>query len=121
MNKNYQKEYMKNYKKKNKLLTCVLANKQYELLAKKSSYYDLTINAYAKQILTKFLNHNHELPLTKDRVDFIKQYIRISRWVASNINQITKKANIEDTIDISILISLLQNYEKEFKAFITKN
>lgn len=121
MTKNYQKEYMKSYKLKNKILTFPLPKKLYKKLHQKSHYYNLSANTYAKQIVVNFLNNNTNSTLTKDRVEFIQQYIRISRWIASNINQIAHQVNIDKKINITLLISLLKSYENKFKKFISKD
>lgn len=112
---------MKNYKLKNKIITFPLSKKLYKKLHQKSLYYDLTANTYAKQIVVNFLNNNTTSTLTQDRVEYIKQYIRISRWIASNINQIAHQVNIDKKINISLLIGLLRNYEEVVKKFISKD
>ncbi len=120
MNNNYQKEYKRSYKQKNKIVTFPLSNIFYEELRKRSIYYDLSVNAYAKHIVTNFLNSDSTALLSKDRAQYIQEYIRITRGVATNINQIAHKTNMGDEIDISILINSLKHYEDEFKKFISK-
>jgi hypothetical protein len=120
MTKTYQKEYKQSYKQKNKIVTFPLSNIFYEQLRKKSIYYDLTVNSYTKTIVTNFLNSDTSGLLSTDRANYIQEYIRISRGIATNINQIAHKTNMEDYIDINILIRSLQHYEEEFKKFISK-
>lgn len=119
MNKDYKKQYRENYKEKNKIVTFPLSNIFYEELCKKSIYYDLSVNAYTKSIITKFLNNDTSPLLSKDRSEYIKQYIHISRGIANNINQIAHTGNMGEYIDINILIHSLKHYEDEFKKFIT--
>ena len=120
MKENYQKEYKKIYNEKNKIITFPLTNIFYEQLRKKSIYYDLSVNSYAKHLMTNYLNSDTNLPLPKEKIEFINQYIRISRGIANNINQIAYKSNINEVVDIEILINSLKHYEDEFKNFITK-
>jgi len=120
MNNNYQKEYKKRYNEKNKIITFPLTNIFYEQLRKKSIYFDLSVNSYAKHLITDYLNSDTSLPLPKEKLELINQYIRISRGIANNINQIAYKSNINETIDIEVLINSLKHYEEEFKNFITK-
>lgn len=120
MNKNYQQEYKKRYNQNNKIITFPLTNIFYEQMRKKSIYFDMTVNSYAKMIITNFLNNDTTQPLTQEKINFIKEYIQISRGVANNINQIAYKTNIGEKIDTNILINSLQHYEQEFKNFITK-
>ena len=120
-NNNYQKEYKKSYKEKNKIVTFPLSNIFYEEIRKRSIYYDLSVNSYSKHIITNFLNDDSSSLLTSERMEFIQEYIRISRGIATNINQIAHKTNMGDYIDSSILINSLKHYEDEFKKFISKS
>jgi len=88
----YQKEYKKRYKQNNKIVSFPLSNIFYEELRRKSLYYDLSVNAYVKHIVTNSLNANNTLPLTSDRVKQIQEYIHISRGIANNINQFVKSS-----------------------------
>jgi len=117
----YQKEYKKQYKQKNKIVSFPLSNIFYEELRRKSIYYDLSVNAYVKQIVTNTLNNDTIMPLTADRQKHIQEYIHISRGIANNINQIAKSSNSGEYIDISILINSLKHYEDEFKKYISKS
>lgn len=116
----YQKEYKKSYKQKNKVVSFPLSNIFYEELRKRSIYYDMATNSYAKNIVTNFLNSDTSKSLTKEKVAFVKEYMQISRGIATNINQIAYKTNIGETIDINVLINSLKHYEDEFKKFISK-
>jgi len=118
MDKNYFKEYKKDYKRKNKIITFPISKEFYEKLLHNSSYYDQTINTYVKNIVINFLNNKQNSYISKDRQEFIKAYIRISRGIATNINQIAYKSNIWEQIDTNILIKSLKLYEDEFKKFI---
>ncbi|WP_298753780.1 hypothetical protein [uncultured Arcobacter sp.] len=117
---NYQKEYKKSYKQKNKIVTFPLSIAFYDELKKRAIYLDLKTNSYAKNIITTFLNNSTPKILTYEQKEFINEYIRISRGIANNINQIAHKTNLNETIDINILINALRIYEEEFKKFITK-
>lgn len=116
----YQKVYKKQYNQDNKIVTFPLSNIFYDELSKRSVYYDMAINSYAKSIITNFLNSDTPKSLSKDKTALIKEYIHISRGIATNINQIAYKSNIGESVDINILISSLKHYEDEFKKFISK-
>ena len=118
--KNYQKEYKKSYNQKNKIVTFPLSIAFYDELKRRAIFLDLKTNSYAKSIITTFLNNNTPKTLSLEQKEFISEYIRISRGIANNINQIAHQTNIDKQIDISILINALKNYEEEFKKFITK-
>jgi len=117
---NYQENYKKEYKRKNKIVTFPLKNAHFEELKRRSIYYDLSVNTYAKHILTNALNEDTTSLISSTQKEFISKYIQISRGIANNINQIAYSSNIGENIDISILIKSLQHYEEEFRNFINK-
>ena len=114
------KNYKQSYNGKNKIITFPLSNSFYDKLHKKSLYYDLGTNAYAKNIVVDFLNGKSCSLLSKDRQEAIQSYIRISRWIANNINQLAYQSNVWENIDIKVLINSLKKYESEFKKFLTR-
>ena len=117
----YQKTYKQGYNQVNKFVTFPVKNIFYEELRKRSFLHDLSVNAYAKTIVTNFLSTERISVFTKEETEYINQYIRISRGIATNINQIAYKTNIGDNIDTSVLIKSLHHFEVEFKKFISKN
>jgi len=119
-NQNYQKEYKKSYNDKNKIVTFPLSVAFHDELKRRALYLDLKTNSYAKSIITTFLNNNTPKILSYEQKEFINDYIRISRGIANNINQIAHKTNMDKQIDINILINALRQYEEEFKKFISK-
>lgn len=116
----YQKEYQKQYLEKNKRVSFILSNVFFEELRKRAVISDISVNTFSKNIITNHLNNSNFKPLNKEHEKHIKDYIRISRGIATNINQIAYKTNIDEVIDINILIKSLQSYETEFKKFIQK-
>jgi hypothetical protein len=118
--KNYQKEYKKSYNQKNKIITFPLSVAFYDELKRRAIFLDLKTNSYAKSIVTSYLNNNTLNILSYEQKEFIGEYIRISRGIANNINQIAHQTNIDKQIDINILINALKSYEEEFKKFISK-
>ncbi len=118
--KDYQSSYKKSYNKKNKIVTFPLSNAFFEELRRRAIILDIKTNTYAKNVVTSFLNNEPLVQLTQEKKDYINEYIRISRGIANNINQIAYKTNIDEMIDITILINSLKNYEEEFRKFITK-
>lgn len=118
--KDYQSEYKKQYVQKNKIVTFPLSNAFYNELKRRAIIVDSKPNSYAKNIVTSYLNNEVLKTITLEEKEFIREYIHISRGIANNINQIAYKTNINEVIDINILISSLQNYEAEFKKFISK-
>jgi len=119
-NRDYQEKYKKSYNDKNKIVTFPLSVAFFDELRKRAIYLDLKTNSYAKSIITAFLNNSTPKTLSFEQKEFINDYIRISRGIANNINQIAHKTNMSEQIDINILINSLRKYEEEFKKFISK-
>lgn len=119
-NTDYQKKYKKGYNDKNKIVTFPLSVAFFDELRKRAIYLDTKTNSYAKSIITSFLNNSTPKTLSYEQKEFINDYIRISRGIANNINQIAHKTNMGEQIDIHILINALRTYEEEFKKFISK-
>lgn len=119
-NRDYQEKYKKSYNDKNKIVTFPLSVAFFDELRKRAMYLDLKTNSYAKNIITTFLNNSTPKTLSFEQKEFINDYIRISRGIANNINQIAHKTNMNEMIDINILINSLRKYEEEFKNFISK-
>ena len=117
---NYQQNYKTQYMQKNKIITIPLKKIYYEELKRRSLYYDLSVNTYAKSIITNFINEDTTSLISSTQKEYISKYIQISRGIANNINQIAYKSNVGEHIDINILIKSLQHYEAEFKNFISK-
>lgn len=120
-NENYQKEYKQKYLREKKIVTFPLTNIFYEQLKKSAILSDTSANTQAKNIVTSHLTKT-DLPkeLSVEKKKYIQEYMRISRSIANNVNQIAYHSNIGEQIDINILLQSLQNYEEQFKKFISK-
>ena len=117
---NYQKAYKKSYNEKNKIVTFPLSVAFFDELKRRAIISDIKVNSYAKNIITSHLNNSVPNMLSVEKKELIGEYIRISRGIANNINQIAYSSNIGEQINISILINALKSYEDEFKQFILK-
>jgi len=115
----YQKTYKQKYNTENKIITFPLKNHFYNELSRRSNFYDLSANSYAKNIITNALNIETTSNITTQQQEYISKYIHISRGIANNINQIAHNSNMGNAVDINILIKSLRHYEDEFKKFIT--
>ena len=50
---------------------------------------------------------------------YIREFIRISRGIANNINQLAYTGNIGESVDVNIIFNELKRQEDNFKYFIT--
>jgi hypothetical protein len=117
----YQKSYKKyHYKKTRKIITFPLLLEEFETLKIKAEKIGTSSNKLAKDILLNHLEAQPQNFQSKEQLDLIKEYMRISRGIATNINQIAHSSNIGEVVDINILIGSLKNYEDEFKTFVSK-
>jgi thiamine monophosphate kinase len=117
----YQKSYKKyHYKKTRKIITFPLLLEEFENLKTKAEKIGTSSNKLAKELVLNHLESQPQNFQSKEQLDLIKEYMRISRGIATNINQIAHSSNIGEVVDINILIGSLKNYEDEFKALVSK-
>lgn len=120
-----RKEYMKlyrelHYSKTRKIVTFPLVNAEFERLASFANNTDMTPNAMSKKIVVDFLLSQNDPFLSEEQKSLAREYIRISRGIANNINQLAYKANIGEFVDIKMLFNELQRLESGFNQLIAK-
>jgi hypothetical protein len=115
----YQKYYRKYYKTQKKKVTVPLDIEEYNKLESFAKKRDITTNKLSKEILENFINSKSEISIPKEQEKLIKEFIRVSRGIATNINQIAYKSNIQDHIDINLLLNSLKKNEDNFKKLVT--
>lgn len=103
-------EYLKNYKqyhykKTRKIVTFPLLVDEFEKIKIEADKTGISVNKLAKEMVLNHLEskpHNFE---SKEQLELIKEYMRISRGIATNINQMAYTSNIGEIVDINILIT----------------
>ncbi len=117
--KDYLKQYREyHYSKTRKIITFPLLNEDFTLLEKASSRLKQSNNSFAKNIVLNFLNSYHEPFISDEQKIVIREYVRISRGIANNINQLAYRANVGEFVDINILLGELKHLEDAFSHFI---
>jgi len=119
--KTYYKNYQKyHYKKTRKIVTFALLNDEHQKLKTLADKVGFTANTLAKQITLNHLESVTHTFQTTEQKKLIQEYMRISRGIATNINQMAYSSNIGQSVDITILINSLKKYEDEFKKLLEK-
>jgi len=119
--KTYAQQYKKYYyNKTRKIVTFPLLLDEHSLLLSRAEKCSLTANAMAKDVVQNFLENSPQTFQTQEQKAFLQEYMRISRGIANNINQMAHSSNMGQMIDINILISALKKYEVEFRNLVTK-
>jgi hypothetical protein len=118
--KEYNKHYRQYYKTKKKRVTVPLDLSDYEQLESYANSRDLTTNKLAKEILTNFVHSNENIIINEKQEEMIREFIRVSRGIANNINQIAYNSNIGELIDVNLLLKSLKENEDNFKEIISK-
>ena len=119
--KEYYKTYQKyHYQKTRKMVTFALLNNEHEQLKTNASKFGITPNTLGKNIILNYLENIPNTFQTTEQKKLLQEYMRISRGIATNINQMAYNSNIGQTVDINILINSLKNYEDEFKKLLSK-
>jgi len=120
-----KKEYLQNYKKYHysktrKIVTFPLLIEDYKVLLQRAEKSDITVNSMSKELILNFLENTPSTFISLEQKELFSEYMRISRGVANNINQIAHSSNMGEMIDINILISSLKKYEDEFRNLLSK-
>ena len=119
--KEYFKSYQKyHYQKTRKMVTFALLNNEHLKLKENATKFGLTPNTLSKNIILNYLENIPNTFQTTEQKKLLQEYMRISRGIATNINQMAYNSNIGQTVDINILINSLKNYEDEFKKLLSK-
>lgn len=119
--KEYYKTYQKyHYQKTRKMVTFALLNVEHEKLKTNATKFGITSNTLAKNIILNYLDNVPNTFQTTEQKKLLQEYMRISRGIATNINQMAYNSNIGQSVDINILINSLKNYEDEFKKLLSK-
>ena len=120
MREEYQKEYRKEYALKKKIVTFPLDYAFFQELSRRSKIIDTSVNSFAKNIVTTYLNNEKPIVLTDYQTQQIDQYIKISRGIANNINQLAYNSKSGLGVDVNILLQTLKSYEDNFTDIIKK-
>jgi hypothetical protein len=118
--KEYNKHYRQYYKTRKKRVTVPLDLSDYEQLETYANSRDLSTNKLAKEILTNFVHSNENIIINEEQEEMIREFIRVSRGIANNINQIAYNSNIGELIDVNLLLKSLKENEDNFKDIISK-
>ena len=119
MREDYQKQYKKEYALKKKIITFPLDNAFFQELSRRSKIIDISVNSFSKNIVTTYLNNEKPMILTSYQTEQINQYMKISRGIANNLNQMAYDSNNGLGVDINILLQTLKNYEDNFTKIIS--
>ena len=120
-----KQDYLKNYKqhyysRTRKIVTFPLLVEEFEVLQERALKSDMTTNKMAKDVVLNFLKNKPSSFMSVEQKEFLQEYMRISRGIATNINQMAYSSNIGEAVDINILISSLKKYEDEFRSLLSK-
>jgi hypothetical protein len=102
------------------MVTFALLNAEHQKLKANADKVGMTANSLSKQILLNYLENLPNTFQTTEQKKLIQEYMRISRGIATNINQMARSSNIGEIVDINILINSLKAYEDEFKKLLAK-
>lgn len=123
MSKNeYNKLYKDNYyNKTRKIVTFPLLNTEHKILENVANKVELSPNSYAKNIVTNFLHNKEYMELSTTQKEIISSFIRQTRGVANNINQIAYQANSNGYFyNFEMLLQNLKRLEDDFKELVSK-
>ena len=120
-----KKEYLKNYKthyynRTRKIVTFPLLLEDYSILSQRAKKSGITVNSMSKQVILHFIENTPSDFISVKQQELIQEYMRISRGIAVNINQMSHASNIGQMVDVNILIQSLKTYEDAFRNLVSK-
>lgn len=117
----YLKAYKQyHYKQTRKVISFPLLMSDYELLKSRADAFGMKATRLSKDIVLNYIENSPNQFITPKQEALISEYIRVSRGIANNINQIAYNSNIGEWIDVKLLIDALKRYEDEFKDLIQR-
>lgn len=115
----YNKAYKAlHYKKVKKIVTFPLFNEEYKQLEEYAKTVDISTNSLAKNITLNFLEGARIPSLSDEQKRVINEYMRISRGIANNINQLAKSSNMGNSVNVNSIITELMRLENAFNSYI---
>jgi hypothetical protein len=102
------------------MVTFALLNAEHQKLKENATKFGITPNTLSKNIILNYLENIPNTFQTTEQKQLLQEYMRISRGIATNINQMARSSNIGEIVDVNILIQSLKNYEDEFKKLLSK-
>jgi len=115
----YNKAYKAlHYKKVKKIVTFPLFNEEYKKLDEYAKTVSITTNTLAKNIVLNFLNGSTVPALSEEQKRYANEYMRISRGIANNINQLAKSSNMGNSVNVNSIITELMRLENAFNSYI---
>lgn len=119
----YNKLYKDNYYlKTRKIITFALLNDEYEKLSKVATNLGISSNSYAKNIVLNFLENRPYTELSSTQKELINTFIRQTRGVANNINQIAHQTNLNGVfLNHEMLLHEVKKLEDNFISLVSAN
>jgi len=118
-----RREYMKEYRQKNKNVTkrvsVTLTNKEYLKLKKSAEEFGISPTKRLKSLAFEHLNNQNKYPFEVQKS--LKELVHILRGVGNNINQIARYSNtVKRVWDEEKALKHLMFLEEQIQAFLNK-
>lgn len=116
VDKNYHKEYRKDYDKKTKYVTVSIPISEYEELEKQAKKEGVKVSTLIKNMTLAYMQTKTLTP--KAIEDRLSEFIFLMRNVANNINQIARNSNLlKHLVEENGLLMELKNMEDLVKEY----
>jgi len=115
-----RKKYLKEYNKNSKRVSITLSIQEYKILEKEAKKFGLKPTTFLKEKC--FKSFDDKKFLSKEQEDELKEFVKLTRSIANNINQMTKHSHIFNTIlNKKSVMHNLDFFEKKVVEFITRD
>lgn len=116
VDKNYHKEYRKDYDKKTKYVTVSIPISEYEELEKQAKKEGVKVSTLLKNMALAYMQTKTLTP--KAIEDRLSEFIFLMRNIANNINQIARNSNLlKHLVEENGLLMELKNMENLVKEY----
>lgn len=116
VDKNYHKEYRKDYDKKTKYVTVSIPISEYEELEKQAKKEGVKVSTLIKNMALAYMQTKTLTP--KAIEDRLSEFIFLMRNVANNINQIARNSNLlKHLVEENSLLMELKKMEDLVKEY----
>jgi hypothetical protein len=117
--KEYQKEYLKKWRKENKDIHIYFTPEEYKFFEELSKKYEIKTSPLIKTMAIS--QANKTLCLPKEMQEKLNEFVFLIRNIANNVNQIARHSNTVKTLtDEHGLLSYLKQLEEAVKEYVKK-
>ena len=112
----YQRQYSRSWRKKNKLITFALTPEEYHAFEKQRG--NLKTTTFIKSLALAGLPEAQK-PVKEEVLDALKDHTFLVRNIANNVNQVAKAFHTTGRVDVEVVLQHLKRLDDTVQKFVT--